>query len=288
MIDGDKAWRGTARAVLAVACFVVLYAGAGFAAARAGWTPATIVSINADRVQLKESDGTMVTAVFVPSSVLLTSGAPTLSLTAFSAGEPVMVRLRESSKDGDLPRVEMIADKETAATLMLFRKAPLGGTISAMMPGWLIVKTDQAGAVPVELASATLYRQKGGVVARCPFAIGDHVVIETRASTTGALTAKSISDTQTGGEAGLPLLPEATVRGSVVSVAASDHTITLVTKEAARITLSEVPGVTSIRVAHEKGTLEQIRPGMVVIAHLTGGKDAQGFVAKSLSASAAP
>jgi hypothetical protein len=266
----------------------VLCAGVVFGASRTGWAPATIVSINADRVQLKESDGTTVTAVFMASSVLLANGAPTLSLSSFSAGEPVMVRLRESSKDGGLPRVEMISDKQTAAALTFFRKAPLGGTITATMPGWLVVKTDQAGLVPVELASATLYRQRGGVVARCPFAVGDHVVIQTRASTTGSLTAKTISDSQSGGELGLPLLPASIVRGSVVAVDPADHTITLVTKEAVRITLSDVPGVTTIREGHEQGSLAAIKPGMVMIAHLTGGKDAGGFVAKSISATAAP
>lgn len=267
---------------------VSMCAGNGLAAVRAGWTPAAIVSINADRVQLRESDGTMVSATFTPSSVLLANGAPTLSLAAFSAGEPVMVRLRDSSKGGDPPRVEMISDKQTAAALTLFRKAPLGGTITATMPGWLVVKTDQAGNVPVELAGATLYRQRGGVVARCPFGVGDRIVVETRASTTGALTAKTISDSASGGEPGLPLLPAAIVRGSVISVDPAGHTITLVTKEAARITLSEVPGVTTIHVAHEKGSIAEIKTGMEVIAHLTGGKDAQGFVAKSVSASAAP
>lgn len=248
---------------------------------------ATLVSITADRVELREAGGDNVVATLTPASILLAYGAPTLSLSAFSAGEPVMARLRDSSKSDAPPRVEILADKETAAALTLYKKAPLAGTVAATMPGWIVLKTD-AGEVPVELSSATIYRQKGAVAPKCPFAVGSHVVVETRASTSGALGAKEISDSESGGEPGLPLLPAAIVRGTVVSVDPAAHTIMVITHDAAKITLSAVPGVTSIRVSHQKGDLGGIKAGMLVVAHLTGGKDAEGYVAKSVSASVAP
>src|SRR5579862_6863791 len=191
-----------ARVVTALLAALILAISGSVASpsASAGWTAAKLVGIRPDSVQLLEQNGDMVTATLATSSILIHRGVPTLSLKDFPAHASVVVRLRPPSREGGHPRVEFLADTQIDDAMSAYGKQPLVGSVCAMMPGWLVVKTDEFSTVPVELSSSTLYRRIGRVLPYCPFDLGDRVTIKAHTSTTGALIASSVADQESESE----------------------------------------------------------------------------------------
>src|SRR5579883_433607 len=256
MIRPTKAWLSLIVSAI-VALVFFLPAASSAAQSDSGWISGDLVRIGPDGLQLREAGGSVVDAILTPSSLLLSRGMPTLSLKAFPTGSSVSIRLRPAARDGARPRVEILCDGSTSSALDSYAKQPLTGTITAALPGWLIIHNGEHTAIPVELTGSTLYRRLGNISQTCPFKVGDRVTVATHQSTEGTLIASSVSDEETAlaPETALPVAPAKTIRGTIFDVRPRNHAVIILAGDNSQIVISTPLEITSIRISRRKASL---------------------------------
>ena len=244
----------------------------------------TLLTVSEAVLQVQAGDGRALTIPLTRATWVLRRGV-VVSIREFTPGETVQVRLGRLK--GDTRAAALVCDPETAAALAAAHGHSLSGMLLAVDGAlWTIQPEGTDLPLPVCVTPRTVFQAGGGPVDASVYSVGASVTVTTRGLANGLLTAVSVSDTPPeGGTADTPRRP--TPLSGVVREARPDLSLLTLEDPAGAMQTLAIGRGTRVKVGGKAASLDQIAPGMHVLARLSAVQDAAGHrVATSVSASA--
>lgn len=235
------------------------------------------LDIAAESITLKARSGATATYTLTTKTKFWKNRRPAQAAD-FKAGDAVVLHVR-STGDDDLPHVLELADPTTWNWLGQLRRNITPATITQIEESELTV-TLVPEAVPMtyRINDSTRWSRAEKDATPGQFHAGDRVYIVPRSLPSGGIAARVVVDSA-GGAAQVKESLARILSGTVQSIDRAAHTVTLQTKAGSKRTLHYTEA-TEVRQGSQELSLEAIKPGQHVSAHLKHDSEGEDSLAR--------